>query len=261
MDRQSRRSNATGNMFDDCRAEVVNNQHEKGWHMAQVRLLVGNEGIPEKDLPWAEYLLPLGARPGEGDFMPVQPGDLVWVDFPVSGDTRFPRIIGSCYSVDGKGTGESLLPQDGFKPTYSHKRTGKQPPAPQAQYGDKVLDLFGLLQQLTKNGEWCLTHKSTGTALEIDGEGNVIFHAEGDRFDSATGTHTTEVGKDLNITVKGSTNIKTTGDTNIESEGKVLVKGSKVTLIDGAGVVTGNHKCMVTGKPHGDCSKLVFAAN
>lgn len=261
MDNQSRRSNASGNVFDSCRAVVVDNKHHKGWHKAKVRLLVGNEGIPERELPWAEYLLPLGARANEGEFMPVQPGDLVWVDFPVSGDTRYPRIIGSVYSVDGKGTGKSLLPQDGFKPTYNHKRTEKQPPAPQAQYGDKVLDLFGVLQQLTQNSEWCLTHKASGTALEIDGDGNVILHTEGNRFDSATDNHIIEVGEDLRTTVKGHQKTDIDKTLNITVKGTADIKADSIHLNDGDGQQRASRSCdfcLIAGVPHEQGSETVF---
>lgn len=242
------RSNPSGRLFGRHRAVVVNNAPPEGLHLAQVRLLVLWDSIPDADLPWAEYSLPLGARPDEGEAMPVKKGDHVWVEFPYSGDSRLPLIVASAYTAPG---GKSHLPADLFAQTFEHKRTDGEPAGPSASYGDKVTDLFGVLQQLTQSGDWCLTHKSTGTALHVTKDGHLVFHCEGDSWRTTKGNVLEAVQGNLNITVKG--NLKATVD------GDATVDAKKIALNGGKGVVTGDHICAFTGSPHSDCSSTVTA--
>lgn len=233
------RSNPSGRLFGEYRATVVDNIEPRGLHKAKIRLL-GAEHIPVDELPWAEYRLPLGARPKAGEAMPVQIGDLVWVDFPYSGDTRRPRITGGAYYAPG---GESHLPDDLFSGAYQHKRGEKEPPGPQSAYGDKVADVFGILQQITMSGEYCLTHKPSGTSFHINDKGHLVFHTEGDHFRTTNGNVLEEISKKLTIIVKGPASID----------------AEKIALNEGAGVVTGAHICQYTGSPHSDCSSTVTA--
>lgn len=210
----NKRSNSRGRFDSQYKARVVDIVHPKKWHMAKVRLVGYWADIKDEDLPWAEYQLPLGARLDEGEAMPVKKGDLVWVDFPQAGDTRYPKIIGGAYQVPNE---EVHLPNDLFKPTFEHKRSDLQPDAPTAQYGDKTMDLFGLLQQLTMNGDYCLTHKSSGTAIHIDKDGNLVTHVEGEQFNSTTKNRTDEIGKKLKIIVKGTTTLESDGHVNVKA--------------------------------------------
>lgn len=54
-------------------------------------------------------------------------------------------------------------------------------------------------------------------------------------------------------TVNADQTIKVTAGSMITAD------GSQIKLNGGSGVVTGAHICMVTGKPHGDCSSTVTA--
>lgn len=274
MSKELNISNEHGRLLGRYRAVVVSNIHPKKWHMAQVRLLGLWEGIQDKSLPWAEYILPLGSRPKEGDMMPVQPDDLVWVSFPNGGDTRYPLIEGACYRVDGDGTGESLLPQDGWKVAYEHKRTDLQPPAPVHAYGDKVLDQMTFLTQLTMSGEYCLTHKKSGTAIHVNAKGELVFHVESNQCNSTTGDRTEEVNKsliyiidlnsDLNIggnctrNVKGKDVIAITGNRAVTAK-NITEDATTIRLNGGKGVVQGDCICAFTGKPHSDLSSTVTA--
>ncbi|ADZ91100.1 phage baseplate assembly protein V [Marinomonas mediterranea] len=69
-----------------------------------------------------------------------------------------------------------------------------------------------------------------------------------------------EVGASATIEVGETTELTAGGDVTVKSGANVLIEGSKIDLIGGAGVVTGAHKCMITGLPHADCSTLVNAA-
>ena len=54
-----------------------------------VRLVGIWDSIPDGDLPWAERM-----PPDDGAFIPLLAGDDVWVDFPYSGDSTRPRVVG-----------------------------------------------------------------------------------------------------------------------------------------------------------------------
>ncbi|MCE3221690.1 phage baseplate assembly protein V [Vibrio diabolicus] len=67
------------------------------------------------------------------------------------------------------------------------------------------------------------------------------------------------VAGDANIQVDKDANVNVGGKTSVTSGGNATVDAPKILLNGGMGVVTGAHKCMVTGLPHGDCSKVVMA--
>ena len=236
-------TNEHGRFLGRYRAVVVSNQHPRDWHMAKVRLVGFWEGVPESELPWAEYMLPIGARPREGGILPVQKGDFVWVSFEF-GDTRKPIIEGSVYCVDGEGTGESLLPQDAWAKTYDHKRTDKQPPAPEHAYGDKVFDQMGFLKQLTMSGEYCLTHKPSGTAIHVNNKGQLVIHTESDRFDSTTGNKTEEITKNLELIINGNVSETVKGD---------VVRKIKGSLTEQVG---GDYTQKVAGNTNREASRI-----
>jgi hypothetical protein len=219
------RSNSSGQLLDKYRAQVVNITHPNGWHMAKVRVLVLWDDVPDESLPWAEYELPLGARAGEGDAMPCAVGDLVWLEFPIAGDSRVPLITGACYSVtDGK----SDLPQDLFDALYSHQRGAGSPAAPIAGYGDKTLDQHGILIQITKKGDWCLTHKASGTAIHITKDGELVLHSEKDSFQSTSGKLTVKVIGNALIDA-AEVMVKSSGKMTLDAGGELTLKGSKIT--------------------------------
>lgn len=65
--------------------------------------------------------------------------------------------------------------------------------------------------------------------------------------------------KKLDAQLTGTATIHVTGNATVTSDAEVTVDAKAVRLNDGAGVVTGDHICQMTGKPHADCSKTVFA--
>lgn len=67
------------------------------------------------------------------------------------------------------------------------------------------------------------------------------------------------VAGEANIQVDKAAKVNVAGKTSVTSGGEATVDAPKILLNGGAGVVTGAHKCMVTGLPHGDCSKVVMA--
>ncbi|MBD6945703.1 phage baseplate assembly protein V [Vibrio parahaemolyticus] len=68
-----------------------------------------------------------------------------------------------------------------------------------------------------------------------------------------------QVDKSATVNVDGAATVNVGGKTAVTSGGNATVDAPKILLNGGEGVVTGAHKCMVTGLPHGDCSKVVMA--
>ncbi len=67
------------------------------------------------------------------------------------------------------------------------------------------------------------------------------------------------VDEDATVNVGGNAKLTVSGTTKVTSGGDATVDAPNIKLNGGTGVVTGAHKCMVTGLPHGDCSSTVTA--
>ncbi|EQA6242209.1 hypothetical protein ACX5DB_003887 [Enterobacter ludwigii] len=83
------------------RALIVGTNHPGDEMKAQVRLVPDWNGVPDEDLPWAEYILPMNYA-----FIPAKTGDAVWVEFPYSVfsdaiDIRRPLIAGAAQDAPG----------------------------------------------------------------------------------------------------------------------------------------------------------------
>ncbi|WP_137169393.1 phage baseplate assembly protein V [Marinomonas sp. FW-1] len=63
----------------------------------------------------------------------------------------------------------------------------------------------------------------------------------------------------LKVEVKGDVVVNVDKTAKVKAGGEVTVDGSMIKLNKGMGVVTGAHKCMITGLPHADCSSTVTA--
>lgn len=177
----------------DYRASVVNVQDPSQLMRVQVRVFDFFDDVPDRDLPWASYQLPLGARPTDGGLIPVQVGDLVWVRFS-GGDTRHPRIIGSCAHMPG---GKPNLPPELWAGDgqFVHKRTPDEPvPETPVYHEDVAFKQHGVLIQITKTGALRATQLASGSALEIAVDGSLIAHAENSILASAPNRILLKVG-------------------------------------------------------------------
>ena len=242
-------------MLHSYQAIITNVDHPKGLFLAQVRLVGLWDKIPPESLPWSEFLLPLGCKPSAGGHVPVDIGDLVWVDFPRLGDTRYPRITGSCYFAPEF---DSHLPSD---KTYGKGADG-EPPAPPLSLKDNVYERYGLQEYKTASGVWGVVHIETGTRLEIS-KGGIVIHAEGDSFRSSTGNTTEKVGGDLNCEVKGndsstvggnatrkvggSVKMTITGNMDVSAAAISFNAASTLSLNAGAGLTIGAASIAMTG--------------
>lgn len=227
----SQRTEISNRLLGQYQAEVVDVSHPDDLYLARVRLLGLWTAIKDYDLPWAEFLLPIGAKPKAGEVIPVEVGDLVWVDFPRNGDTRYPRITGSLYHAPDY---TSNLPDEVNGVNYEPKRADGEPTPPAYTRKDYLYDRWGFREHRTVNGGWSVTHKGTGTAIELTEEGELVVHVEGESFESATGKKTEQYKDALSITVIGPCDIKTDDAMNFESGKDMTFKaGGNVNLESG----------------------------
>lgn len=179
-------------------AQVVSVSDPQWFLRVQVRVKDLFDGIPDSDLPWATYKLPPGSRPNDGFFTPCDVGDWVWVDFPFNGDTRRPRITGSVHYCP-----DSLpnFPHDAFSgsQSYQHKRTGPQTqPEATGYHRDVVFCQHGILIEIVENTQAVrITQKKSGSAVEIDSQGNITAHSENNLYGSSVNNTELDVGANL----------------------------------------------------------------
>ncbi|EGQ7810293.1 hypothetical protein I6Y99_004334 [Vibrio parahaemolyticus] len=217
-----RRTNTTGRMFGSYRASITNVKHPKGLYMAQVRLLGVWDSVPTGNLPWAEFLLPLGAKPNAGHAVPVEVNDLVWVEFPRNGDTRYPLITGSVYHAPGMN---SNLPNEIDGKGFEQKRADGEPTPPAYEHTDDIYSRFGLMIHKPAKGGIVFTDRNTGAAFEITPNGEIVIHAEGNLYQSGKGL---VIKAQEAVTVEAKT-------VNLKSTEAVTIQGSSFTFkCDGA---------------------------
>ncbi len=228
---------------------VENDKDPEKLLRAQVRVFsIFTDEVPKKDLPWAEYRLPVGCRVNDGFFTPADVGDFVWVKFPYDGDTRRPVIIGSAnYAPKGK----PYAPHEAWEgeDMHVHKRTGdEEMPEPHKYHEDAIYTQHGITIERNKDTSFSIYQRATGTEICIDKKGNIVIHSENNLWGSAA--------KNLKIIVGKDTNIETVGHTLIKSDNKIDLNGGGPVK----GVVQGDCNCMVTGKPHPHISATVKAS-
>lgn len=204
-------------------AQVVSVDDPEKLMRVRVRVVEKFNGISDSELPWAEYRLPVGFRPEQGQFTPVKVDDWVWVDFPYNGDSRRPRITGSIHFCPG---GKPNFPHDAWEGSgkFSHKRTSPEvSPTTSKYHSDIVFSQFGVLFEIiASTGEVRVTQKSSGSAVEIDKEGNVTAHSEKNLFASAK--------KDCELKIDGNLKITAGGTAHIESVGAMVLQGATIDL-------------------------------
>ncbi|HBM2815637.1 TPA: baseplate protein [Enterobacter hormaechei subsp. xiangfangensis] len=154
------------------KAIVGNTKHPDGLMMCQVKLVTLWDGLPEEALPWAEYQLAIGAT-----FTPCKTGDIVWVEFPNDGDTRFPLITGAAMVSPG-GTPNVPPEASGKGKPLQPTQVNGAPTVPAVAPGTgSVLRRNGLLEMRTNKGGIMFTHEKTGTRFGFNDNGELFFYA------------------------------------------------------------------------------------
>ncbi len=227
MNDQHRRSNITNRLMGSYQAQVVDVEHPDGLYLASVRLLGLWDNIPDPDLPWAEFLLPLGAKPSSGHAVPVEAEDYVWVDFPRNGDTRFPRITGSLYHAPNY---QSNLPDEVNGNAYQPLRAKDEPEPAIYTRKDDIYDRFGFRELRTHDGGYSITHKSSGSAIEFTPKGEIVIHSERNLFESTTQNKLSQIDSGLTIKVGNNCRVEAGGEVYIQSQGDATVDAASVNL-------------------------------
>lgn len=199
------------------------------------------DGVPVSALPWANFVLPPGARKGEGTINPVQVGDIVWVQF-VGGDSRRPVIVGAAQGSPG---GVVNLAPDVFQGagTYAHKRSSGQPAVPEPPYYEDVVCCQNrALIQLCRSGTIRVTQMDSGSAVEILANGDMVIHCEGNMFASVAGNVLEEVSGNVERVINGNVTETVAGTMTLNVAGGISAAGATSTVqLDDSG-------CAVSGK-------------
>lgn len=207
----------------EARGIVVSTEDPRALLRVQVRVPGLWDGVPDADLPWAEYRLS-SARGRGGDFEPAEVGDWVWVDFP-AGDTRYPRITGWCHYAPG---GVPNAPHEAFAGPDGiiHKAAEGEPaPAAPAYHGSRVIEKHGVVIEINPSGEYLLTQRGSGTAIRVTADGSVTIHGEANVYLSSAADTFLKVGGNLDFKVGGNWNIKVGGTIAEMSAGHTMRKG------------------------------------
>ena len=233
---QSSRTNTNGRMYGSYPATVVNTTHPQGLYLVSVRVNGLWDSIRQEDLPFAEFLLPIGCKNDAGHAIPVEKGDQVWVDFPRNGDTRYPRITGSIYTApNGKSNLPNELNDSGFKPAT---RADKVPPADPFTFKDDIYSRFNIIEQRSAAGGWSIINKSNGTSIEILPNGAIVINAQGDLFKSATGNILEQASGSITLKTDEGFMLIANGDIGLESKsGGINLKANGGIVFDAGGLV------------------------
>lgn len=189
----------------------------------QVRdMVLHSDKVPTKDLSWAEYKLPIGARFNDGNFTPVDIGDLVWIDYPYNGDPRRPRITGSVHFAPGKVPN---FPHESFSghEKLIHKVAGEEPAPTMAEYHKNcVYTQHGITIEINEDKSVSITQRATGTAIRISPQGDITLHGEKNIYMSAA--------ENLKMIVEGNAQIDVTGNTDIATQGTTTISSQYVHI-------------------------------
>ena len=231
-----KRTKTSGLLMYEYPATVVNVKHPTGLYMVQVRIPGLWDNVLDGDLPWADFLLPLGAKPNAGHAVPVEAGDEVAVRFPRNGDSRYPRIVGSVYHAPNE---KSNLPDEVSGEGFEQKRAEGEPSPPEYVSTDDIYSRFGLMIHKPSGGGICITDRNTGAAFELTTKGEIVIHAESDLYQSGKkiiikGSDAVEIkAKSVDLVADESVkitaasyNFKCDGGFSIDAGGTFSVKAS-----------------------------------
>ncbi|WP_244431802.1 baseplate protein [Xenorhabdus szentirmaii] len=136
-----------------------------------------------------------------GAFTPAVKGDLVWVEFPYGGDSRYPMITGAAQDAP-HGIPNVAPESSGQRGAYVPPAVAGSPPLPVlSPTKDLVYKRNHLLVIHTAGGGVTITNTASGACIGMNEAGDVFHHATGDYF----------------LHVGGKTTIKSQGEITFES--------------------------------------------
>lgn len=199
------------------RAVIVGTMHPKGLMRAQVRVTPDWEGVDDKDLPWAEYLMPIG-----NGFVPTIKGDLVWVEFPYidragNPDTRYPLIVGAAEAAPN-GVPNVAPEASGQGSPYKPAKKDGVPARPStSKTKDSVIHRNNLLEIKTAGGGYELTNTASGTSIGMNEAGQVYITGPEDMV--------VNIGGNLIFKVGGKVQMLAGGDLDFTGSSVAFKKG------------------------------------
>ncbi|MDX5979641.1 phage baseplate assembly protein V [Vreelandella alkaliphila] len=214
----------------EYRARVVSTLDPRGLLRVKVRVPGWWDGVPDKDLPWAEYRFNDSRQRG-GNFMPAEVGDWVWLDFP-NGDTRYPRITGWChFAPEGKphAPHEAWLGPDKIVHSID-KHFGEPEPVEPVYHKSQVMEKHGVVVEINPDGEVLLTQRNTGTAVRITKEGDLTLHSQKAMYSSSSEETYQHTGKNWELDVGQDMKLNVAGDIDITAGGDMKLKASMIYL-------------------------------
>lgn len=193
----------TGLINGPQRAKVVAVDDPSNLLRVTVRLVGVWESIPDRDLPWAERM-----PPDNGAFIPLLPGDGVWVDFPYNGDSTRPRIVGRATDSPG-GVPDAAPEASGQGSPYVPPAVEGAPDVATVTPGkDYVLDRNGLLEIRNQSGSWSVTHKASGSTLGMNDSGQMYISSQLTLFIHSTADMTIKSDANIDMTAAGTISLK-----------------------------------------------------
>ncbi|HFU2857312.1 TPA: baseplate protein [Enterobacter cloacae] len=210
-------------MQGSWRAVVVGETDQKTFKV-KVKVLGMMDGIPDDDLPWAEFLLPVG-----NGYIPAAAKDLVWVDFPYNGDSRRPRIIGGAMDwgggqvnlagqAGGKGTAGGTTSPGGSNPNlvngvYQKPNVPGMPNLPSHTVGkDQIVTRNDVMEVRSHGGGYMIVNLKNNAMVGFNDAGDIMISTNGAVFINSGTNMTLQSGADLLIKAKGKINIEAGGD-------------------------------------------------
>lgn len=192
---------------------------------AQVRLIPQWLGVPDEDLPWAEYILAIG-----NGFTPTKSGDPVWVEFPYidadgNPDTRRPLIVGA--AQDAPGGVPNVAPEasgqgDGWKP----EEVEGAPPRPSlSPTEDFVVHRNNLMELRSAGGGYEIANTASGSRIGMSEGGKIYVIGPAEIFTSA--------GSNVKIIAGGNIELEAKGNIAMKTEGQFSVKAASIKFDKG----------------------------
>lgn len=209
------------------RALIVGTKHPDGLMRAQVRVLPDWDGVPDTDLPWAEYQMPIGNA-----FTPTVTGDPVWVEFPYTDargrpDTRRPLIVGA--AQDAPGGVPNVPPEaSGQGGGWAPPEVDGAPPRPVVSATeDFVIHRSNILELRTAGGGYEIANTATGSRIGMNEAGQIYILGPADFVVNAGGDVNVVASGDMKLQGKG---IKVISETDIDFEAAGMFKAKAASF-------------------------------
>ena len=165
----------------------------------------GNEYlIAEKDLPWAQIVVPItqGVHEGKGQYLGLLEGTQVFGMFLDGQNSQLPMVIGT---VPKEGDENSRAGAN-----YPHNKIYQTKRGHYKEYDD------------TEDNERIKEHHRTGTYYEMQPDGSVLTFITKDNYSIVLG--------DEDIRVAGKVTVNVGGDVELNSGGTVSVTAKNIKL-------------------------------